>query len=59
MIEFVLVLSEMVRAVEGKSGDFVDPRGKYWGFRFPENVIDLNRFRRFRVRVPRRRVRES
>jgi hypothetical protein len=27
---------------------------KYWGSGFPEKVIDSNRFRRFRVRVPRR-----
>ena len=54
----VLVLSETVLAVEGKLRDFVDKRAKYWGFSFPEKVIDLNRLRRFRVRarlrVPRR-----
>ena len=54
----VLVLSETVLVLEGKLRDFVDKRAKYWGFSFPEKVIDLNRFRRFRgrvrVRVPRR-----
>ena len=47
----VLVLSETVLAVEGKLRNFVDKRAKYEGFSFPEKVIDLNRFRRFRVRV--------
>ena len=47
----VFVLSETVLTVEGKHGDFVDKRAKYWGFSVPEKVIDLNRFRRFRVRV--------
>ena len=49
----VLVLSETVLAVEGKHRDFVEKRAEYWGFSVPEKVIDLNRFRRFRVRVPR------
>ena len=26
---------------------FVDKRAKYWGYSFPQKVIDLNRFRRF------------
>ena len=48
----VLVLSETVLLLEGKHRDFVDKRDKkYWGFSFPEKVIDLNRHGRFRVRV--------
>jgi len=41
--------------------DVVDIRPKDWGSSFPGKAIDLNRFRRFRVRVrvPRRWVRES
>ena len=52
----VLVLSETVLVLEEKYWDFVDKRAKYWGSSFPERVSDLNRFRRFRVRVrvPRR-----
>jgi hypothetical protein len=42
MVLFVLVLSETVLVLEEKYWDFVD------------RVIDLNRFRRFRERVPRR-----
>jgi hypothetical protein len=50
----VLVLSETVLVLEEKYWDFVDKRAKTWGSSFPERLIDLNRFRRFRVRVPRR-----
>ena len=51
MVLFVLVLSETVLVLEEKYWDFVDKRAKYLGYSLPENVIDLNRFRRFRVRV--------
>jgi hypothetical protein len=44
LVLFVLVLSETVLVVEEK----------YLGYSFPDKGIDLNRFRRFRVRVPRR-----
>jgi hypothetical protein len=56
MVLFVLVLRETVLVLEEKYWDFVDKRAKYWGSSFPERVSDLNRFRRFRVRVrvPRR-----
>jgi len=52
----VLVLSETVLVLEEKYRDFVDKRAKHWGYSFPEKVIDLIRFRLFRVRVrvPRR-----
>ncbi len=50
----VLVLSETVLVLEEKYWDFVDKRAKHWGYNFPEKVIDLIRFRLFRVRVPRR-----
>jgi hypothetical protein len=52
----VLVLSETVRVLEEKYRDLVDKRAKHWGYSFPEKVIDLIRFRLFRVRVrvPRR-----
>jgi hypothetical protein len=49
----VLVLSETVLVLEEKYWDLVDKKARYRGFCFPEKVIDLNRFRRFRVRVPR------
>jgi hypothetical protein len=47
----VLVLSETVLVLEEKYWDFVDKRAKHWGYNFPEKVIDLIRFRLFRVRV--------
>ena len=52
----VLVLSETELVLEEKYRDFVDKRAKHWGYSFPEKVIDLIRFRLFRVRVrvPRR-----
>ena len=49
----VLVLSETELVLEEKYWDLVDKKAKYRGFCFPENVIDLDRFIRFRVRVPR------
>jgi hypothetical protein len=50
------LLSETVLVLEEKYWDLVDKKAKYWRSSFPEKVIDLNRFRRFRVRVrvPRR-----
>jgi len=56
VLVLVLVLSEAVLVLEEKYWDFFDKRAKYWGYSFPEKVIALNRFGRFRVRV---RVRES
>ena len=47
----VLVLSETVLVLEEKYSDFVDKRAKYRGSSFFKRLIDLNRFRRFRVRV--------
>jgi hypothetical protein len=47
----VLVLSETVLVLEETYWDFIDKRAKSWGSSFSEKVIDLNRFRRFRVRV--------
>jgi hypothetical protein len=51
LVLFVLVRSETVLVLEETYWDFVDKRAKTWGSSFSEKVIDLNRFRRFRVRV--------
>ena len=47
----VLVLSEAVLVLEEKYWDCGEKRAKCWGYSFPEKVIALNRFGRFRVRV--------
>ncbi len=51
VLVLVLVLSETVLVLEEKYRDFVDKIAKYWVSSFTQRVIELNRLRRFRVRV--------